>query len=447
MTKEEILNYINGYNFESTFVEPEPNGFLERTINRRKYEERVEEERKQFIKDAKIKKANKELQFDSILDNAISNLIDRLNSKDNIKVTPEDFSERLKRKGEYKDIDFRTVFEFVNSGIKHGHQIKNESLARLYVSFQKAIGIANKMYDEKQDVEFVQNDRKTLIYSHDMGRIYRLFNSLGIKFTKNDCKNVIKFLRQPSHEVRSAGFDENINVHLDNNSDMWKRMGVDLSKIESEVNGRTATNSSTSQSATKFQSEPERKVEGKTYSFNFSQTSQNTQTTPPKETKTVEFVDTTNLTTLKLIKDAYDWYDEYCKNEVQKAIAEGKGKINDAGYYNIQDPSGKTIAYSLHSSVKKDKEWIGMASKNVDGQIVHRSSRELSREAHIIYDYIWNSGKFKTDLIGDKSHPETCAKSLSDDKIRKFNEYFIDNYQRTINNAKAKEERESGKEI
>ena len=447
MTKEEILNYINGYNFESTFVEPEPNGFLERTINRRKYEERVEEERKQFIKDAKIKKANMELQFDSILDNAISNLIDRLNSKDNIKVTPEDFSERLKRKGEYKDIDFRTVFEFVNSGIKHGHQIKNESLARLYVSFQKAIGIANKMYDEKQDVEFVKNDRKTLIYSHDMGRIYRLFNSLGIKFTKNDCKNVIKFLRQPSHEVRSAGFDENINVHLDNNSDMWKRMGVDLSKIESEVNGRTTTNSSTSQSATKFQSEPERKVEGKTYSFNFSQSSQNTQTTPPKETKTVEFVDTTNLTTSELIKDAYDWYDEYCKNEVQKAIVEGKGKINDAGYYNIQDPSGKTIAYSLHSSVKKDKEWLGMASKNVDGQIVHRSSRELSREAHIIYDYIWNSGKFKTDLIGDKSHPETCAKSLSDDKIRKFNEYFIDNYQRTINNAKAREERESCKEI
>lgn len=224
-------------------------------------------------------------------------------------------------------------------------------------------------------------------------------------------------------------------------------MGVDLSKIESEVNGRTATNSSTSQSATKFQSSPERKVGGKTYSFNFSQTSQNTQTTPPKETKTVEFVDTTNLTTSELIKDAYDWYDEYCKNEVQKAIAEGKGKINDAGYYNIQDPSGKTIAYSLHSSVKKDKEWLGMASKNVDGQIVHRSSRELSREAHIIYDYIWNSGKFKTDLIGDKSHPETCAKSLSDDKIRKFNEYFIDNYQRTINNAKAREDKESGKGI
>lgn len=443
MTKEEILNYINGYTATPVFIKPKPNGFLERTINRRKYEERVEEERKQFIKDAKIKKADMELQFDIILDNAISNLIDRLNSKDNIKVTPEDFSERLKRKGEYKDIDFRTVFEFVNSGIKHGHQIKNESLARLYVSFQKAIGIASKMYDEKQDMNFMKNSHETIMHVANIRNIYELFNSLDIKTTKDDYKNIIKlYENEPPHWI-----DKNIDVYPDNNSDMWKRMGVDLSKIESEVNGRTATNSSTSQSATKFQSEPERKVEGKTYSFNFSQSSQNTQTTPPKETKTVEFVDTTNLTTSELIKDAYDWYDEYCKNEVQKAIAEGKGKINDAGYYNIQDPSGKTIAYSLHSSVKKDKEWLGMASKNVDGQIVHRGSRELSREAHIIYDYIWNSGKFKTDLIGDKSHPETCAKSLSDDKIRKFNEYFIDNYQRTINNAKAKEERESGKEI
>ncbi len=306
--------------------------------------------------------------------------------------------------------------------------------ARIYAISLAVFAKSNEIKKGEPNLDFYSQKSKRLGYSWDAGHLATFCKQNGIPMTKGDYDIMNEFLHTTCNEprtVRGFDYDGEYAGLRESTDDYWAQLGVDIGTEKGRYG--MGPKSRETQQGTNTTSAPRNAGTNTATRQTPSSSPRQEQASPVQGGQYPD-----NSTFGNLLRNAYAWFDRECKAKIKEQMDNGTAqKVNDFGFYNVDDPTGQRITFNYSTGYSKS-QLNNMGRMKPNGKL--RSSRDLQKELQIVEAYINYSGEvLKTKSVENMGGFSVSKEVIADSRIRTVLENARNTYSAWIRQAKESE--------